>query len=37
MIYNNELMRVAVAVNQGSFAEDYNLGYGPDWLVRITQ
>jgi S-adenosylmethionine hydrolase len=37
MIYNNELMRVAVAVNQGSFAEDYNLGYGPEWLVRITQ
>ena len=37
MIYNNELMRVAVAVNQGSFAEDYNLGYGPDWLVSIQK
>jgi S-adenosylmethionine hydrolase len=37
MIYNNELMRVAVAVNQGSFCEDYNLGYGPDWLVKIAK
>ena len=37
MIYNNELMRVSVAVNQGSFAEDYHLGYGPDWRVRITK
>jgi len=37
MLYNNELMRVAVAVNQGSFSEDYDIGYGPDWLIRITK
>lgn len=37
MLYNNELMRVSVAVNQGSFSEGYNLGFGPDWLVTITK
>jgi S-adenosylmethionine hydrolase len=37
MIYNNELMRLAVAVNQGSFCEDYDLGYGPDWSVTIKK
>lgn len=37
MIYNNELMRVSVSVNQGSFAEDYDLGYGPDWTVKISK
>lgn len=37
MIYNNELMRLAVAVNQGSFSEEYSLGYGPDWQVKIAK
>lgn len=37
IIYNNELMRAAVAVNQGSFCEDYDLGYGPDWSVNIKR
>jgi len=37
MIYNNELMRVAVAVNQGSFSERFNLGHGPNWQVEITK
>lgn len=37
MIYNNELMRISVAVNQGSFTEEYQIGYGPDWTVTISQ
>ena len=35
MIYNNELMRVALAVNQGSFCEKYNMHFGPDWQVEF--
>jgi S-adenosylmethionine hydrolase len=37
MLYNNELMRVGVAVNQGSFVEQFNIGYGPEWQVEITK
>jgi S-adenosylmethionine hydrolase len=35
IIYNNELMMVALAVNQGSFCERYKLGYGPDWRIEF--
>lgn len=35
MIYNNELMNIAFAVNQGSFFETYNIGYGADWTVEF--
>ena len=37
MIYNNELMRVAMAVTQGSLSEKYGLGYGPDWKVVFAK
>ena len=37
MIYNNELMMVALAVNQGSFSERYKLGYGPDWRIEFSK
>lgn len=37
MIYNNELMKVAMAVSQGSFSEDYHLSYGPDCKVVFTK
>jgi len=37
MIYNNELMRVALAVNQGSFSERYQIGYGPDWQIEFSK
>ncbi|WP_075075078.1 SAM hydrolase/SAM-dependent halogenase family protein [Longilinea arvoryzae] len=37
VIYNNELMKVSVAVNQGSFARRYDLGYGPDWEVEFEK
>jgi S-adenosylmethionine hydrolase len=36
-IYNNELMRVSVCVNQGSFSETYHLSYGPDWVVEFEK
>ena len=37
VIYNNELMRVAVAVNQGNFCQRYNLDFGPDWQVEFRK
>lgn len=37
IIYNNELMRVAMAVSQGDFCREYGLGYGPDWTVAFTK
>ena len=37
IIYNNELMLVALAVNQGNFSGTYKLGYGPDWKVEFTK
>ncbi|OQY33617.1 MAG: DNA-directed RNA polymerase subunit delta [Spirochaetaceae bacterium 4572_59] len=37
MIYNNELMKISLAVSQGSFSEQYNLGYGSDWIVEFTR
>lgn len=37
MIYNNELMKVAMAVSQGSLCEKYGLSYGSDWTVEFTK
>ena len=37
LAYNNELMRVAVAVSQGSFAQEYGVGYGPEWTVTFKK
>lgn len=37
ILYNNELMRVSVAVNQGKFSQIYNLSYGPDWEVELSK
>ncbi|MBE7720401.1 SAM hydrolase/SAM-dependent halogenase family protein [Lacrimispora indolis] len=37
MIYNNELMKVAVAVSQGDFCSEYHLGYGAEWTVEFTK
>ncbi len=33
MIYNNELMKISMAISQGNFCEKYNLGYGAQWQV----
>jgi S-adenosylmethionine hydrolase len=37
ILYNNELMRVSIAVNQGSFVEQFGIGYGPEWQVEISK
>lgn len=37
MVYNNELMKIALAVSQGSFCEEYGLNYGPEWTVEFGQ
>ncbi len=37
MIYNNELMRVAMAVVQGNLEQQYKLGYGATWQVRFEK
>ncbi len=37
MIYNNELMKVAMAVSQGSLCEKYGMSYGSDWTVEFTK
>lgn len=37
MIYNNELMKISMAMNQGSFFNTYNLSYGSDWEVEFQK
>lgn len=37
MIYNNELMKVALAVCQGNFSQMHHLDFGPEWTVRFTK
>ncbi len=37
IIYNNELMKVALAVSCGSFEQKYALGFDADWHVRFTK
>lgn len=37
VIYNNELMKIAMAQNQGSLVEQYKLGWGPDWKVEFEK
>lgn len=37
MIYNNELMKVAMAVTQGNMCDKYGLNYGPEWTVEFTK
>lgn len=37
VIYNNELMMVSVAVNQGSFSKRYDLGFGSDWEIEFEK
>ncbi|MDY6866582.1 MAG: SAM-dependent chlorinase/fluorinase [Chloroflexota bacterium] len=37
ILYNNELMRVGMAVNQGSFSQEYRIRHGPDWHVTISK
>lgn len=37
IIYNNELMKISVAISQDSFSERYNLDFGPDWEVEFEK
>ncbi len=37
MIYNNELMKISLAVSQGSFSDDFGIGYGSDWTVEFSK
>ncbi len=37
IIYNNEIMKVAVAISQGSFCKRYNIDYGPEWQVEFEK
>ncbi len=37
MIYNNELMKVSMAMNQDSFFESHDLSYGPEWTVTFNK
>lgn len=37
IIYNNELMKVSLAVSQGNFCEKYYVDFGPDWTVTFTK
>lgn len=37
IIYNNELMKVSLAVSMGNFIEQYHCNFGPSWTVTITK
>ncbi len=36
LLYINSLMNVALALNQGNFAEKYHISCGPAWSLRVT-
>lgn len=37
VVYLNSLLELAVALNQGSFAERYRVNAGPEWGVSVTR
>ena len=37
MLYNNELMKIAMAVTQGSLAHQYGMGFGNDWIIDLSK
>lgn len=37
LLYSNSLDRMAVAINQGSFAKAYNVGSGTNWKISIRK
>lgn len=37
LLYINSLLNVAVAINQGSFASEYNIGTGEHWTIRLAK
>ncbi len=37
LLYMNSLDSVSLAINQGNFAEHYQVGSGPDWSIQIRR
>ena len=37
MLYNNELMKLGMAVTQGSLERQYGMGFGSDWIVDLSK
>jgi len=37
LIYNDELNRLGLAINQGHFVNQYGIGYGNDYRITFTQ
>lgn len=37
IIYNNELMKVAMAISQGNLSKEYNLNFGSEWIVEFEK
>ncbi len=37
MIYTNELMKISLAVNQGSLVDQYHLSWGDEWKVTFEK
>jgi S-adenosylmethionine hydrolase len=37
LVYNNELLYVSLAVNQGDFAARHGIESGPDWTIQFTK
>lgn len=37
IIYNNELMKVAMAISQGNLSKEYGLSFGSDWIVEFER
>lgn len=37
LIYNNELMHIALAVSQGNFKETNSIGFGKEWTIEFEK
>jgi len=37
MVYINSLLNLSVALNQGDYAKDHKVGWGPGWSLRVTK
>lgn len=37
LVYNNELLYLSLAVNQGDFAARHGIESGPEWTIRFTK
>lgn len=37
IIYNNELMNIGLAINQGSFSEHFHIDFGSEWEIEFEK